>query len=251
MLADSETVSRNEMRYYHGSPRILETGTVVRPRKSSFVRSENFNIPATEAIFEESRLRVAPHAIPRRNSVYMSASPSPIEVRKVGGKMGAIHEVVPKGRVERNHMGWWNMVNAELAELASHQGRPCDGEAFRLWADAYWRGDAATDDHPLFARSQRRDVFVTFTGFEFRARSFEVVGLADSTVRFAGGRVFVNDRTTYFCLDEETDVAICGLTPVRGAKGRTWMTTSDRDGLALVEQIVASMEAEATLAPAP
>jgi len=236
------------MRYYHGSKRIIKAGTVVRSRKSSFVRSMEHNIPATEAIFEQSRLRVAPDSIPRRDSVYMAGSPSAIEIKKVGGELGAIYEVIPAGCVERNHVGWWNMVSGEIADEEGY-GSSFDEETLQLWADAYWSGESPVE-HPLFARAQRKDVYVTFTGWEFRAKSFEILDDADSTVQFSGGRVFVNDRTTYLCLDKEADLEIYGLSPHKGSDGKHWVATSDRSSLSRIEEIISKIEAGTTPGPA-
>ena len=144
--------------FFHGSGQPLATGLVLRQQPGSFVRRRKLSIMETELILEAVRPE---GCLSRRASVFMTDDPMPQAIKDCGGLVERIYEVAPQGRVERNHLGWWTLVNQ-----ACISGPPTDRGQAMDWARAYWSGEDCPAEINRLGK-----------GWEFRARRAEVVAL--------------------------------------------------------------------------
>lgn len=125
------------MPHYHTSPKRLKEGKVLKPRSSSFVNSPKPTIMLTEDVLEAHR---PTEALPRRRSVFASESSDVFHLRRVGGAMTWLYEVDMLGPTERNHTGWWNLINRAAHGHSVSETQQAD------WARAYWSGEECSDE---------------------------------------------------------------------------------------------------------
>ena len=187
------------MKYFHGSRKALAVGKKIAPRKSSFVNSDKPSISATEAVFEKSRIRVAPNSLSRYASVFMTETPDLLPLYRAGACLDHVYEVRPRTAVEKNHTGWWTLVN-------THYDDPEFVDILQEWAELYWSGEECTLDHTSFKKSKYMSRCLP-GAFEYRCSAFEVIAcLGQASQSVGDARIFYCDRNFYFMIPKSTAV---------------------------------------------
>jgi len=151
--------------YIHGSGWELPIGTELSAHKASLTRSAVDTIRATEGLLES--LRPA-HCLSRYHSVFMTDTDEIAVIQATGGYTDYLYRVEPEGAVERNHVGWWEIINRHFNTPASSQSASL--EQLVGWARSYWAGIEC----PADLRQKRKP-----SSWEYRASGATVVEEVD------------------------------------------------------------------------
>jgi len=150
-----------QIAYTHGSGWKLPIGTELSAHKASLTRSSKGTMRLTEGLLELHR---PPHCLSRYDSVFMTDTTNLDVIEASGGYANYVYRVEPEGMVERNHLGWWELINRHFH--TTHEWDSAIQERLAGWARSYWDGIECPSDLRVKNKPST---------WEYRARSVTVV----------------------------------------------------------------------------
>jgi len=150
-----------EIAYIHGSGWELPIGAELSAHRASLTWSGAETIRRTEELLDS--LRPA-HCLSRYDCVYMTDTTDLGVIEASGGYSNYVYRVEPEGTVERNHVGWWELINRSFH--GTHGGTVPTKEQLADWARSYWAGIECPSD----LRVKNKP-----SAWEYRARTVRVI----------------------------------------------------------------------------
>lgn len=153
--------------FIHGSAWKLPLGAVLMPHGDGLVHSSKPAMRKTEYILEQRRPK---DMLARGNSVYMTDTTDAKVIAACGGYTNYLYRVAPLDGFERNHLGWWQLINRSINAYGPDDPELADMDTMLGWAEMYWSGE------PCDLVEHKIKKPLSWEYRTFRARVMEFIG---------------------------------------------------------------------------